>query len=77
MSGFQPQVCADHCNANPRCEGFVIMPSEQQCWMRGFINMGMCKFETKHYDLYVTDRQPLEPADSGFFQERSFSRDLI
>eukprot|EP00439_Symbiodinium_sp_Y106_P061698 s7_g9.t1 len=46
------QVCADHCNANPRCEGFVIMPSEQQCWMRGFINMGMCKFETKHYDLY-------------------------
>lgn len=57
------QVCADHCNANPRCEGFVIMPSEQQCWMRGFINMGMCKFETKHFDLYVTDRQPLEPAD--------------
>jgi len=38
-----PTSCAEECNSNDACKGFVYMYSQSKCWLRGDINLGECE----------------------------------
>jgi len=38
-----PVACAEVCDQDHVCEGFVYMYSQSKCWIRGEINLGLCE----------------------------------
>jgi len=45
--------CAVHCGRDPRCQGFVFMPSQSKCWRRTLMIPAICEYTSSDFDTYV------------------------